>query len=276
MSAGVGEAHGSSARRRNPYLTLQQEIRGRGTLENRLLFVVALAGPLLFLAIGLLAGTHGAAVALLVLLPTPALGVALGLGRRAVWPALDVISWLDRQAAADWRREVGGSAPRNASGARAWLEIHPAGSAPEWARATALVLAGRIPGARQAISAMALDTLEARRRRLELELVADAVEGLPIDTTAVEASIREDPDLAPEDAAVRLAYYRALAEVDDGRDGLPPLLAVRASLGRLPTDLAWRLWLVRFQYAAASLLIGAWLLVTVLVGLATSGGAVWF
>jgi hypothetical protein len=276
MSAGVGEAHGSSARRRNPYLTLQQEIRGRGTLENRLLFVVALAGPLLFLAIGLLAGTHGAAVALLVLLPTPALGVALGLGRRAVWPALDVISWLDRQAAADWRREVGGSAPRNASGARAWLEIYPAGSAPEWARATALVLAGRIPGARQAISAMALDTVEARRRRLELELVADAVEGLPIDTTAVEASIREDPDLAPEDAAVRLAYYRALAEVDGGRDGLPPLLAVRASLGRLPTDLAWRLWLVRFQYAAASLLIGAWLLVTVLVGLATSGGAVWF
>jgi hypothetical protein len=276
VSAGVGEAHGSSARRRNPYLALQQEVRGRGTLESRLLFAVALAGPLLFLAIGLLAGAHGAAVALLVLLPTPALGVALGLSRRAVWPALDVLSWLDRQAAADWRREVGGSAPRNASAARAWLEIHPAGSAPEWARATALVLAGPIPAARQAISAMPVDVPEARRRRLELALVADANEGLPIDTTAVEPSIREDPDLAPDDVVVRLAYYRALAEVDGGRDGLPPLLAARASLGRLPTDLAWRLWLVRFQYAAASLLTGAWLLVTVLVGLATSGGAVWF
>ena len=215
-------------------------------------------------------------MALLVLLPTPALGVAIGLGRRAVWPALDVISWLDRQAAADWRRDVGGSAPRNASGARAWLESHPAGSAPEWAIATALVLAGRIPAARQAISAMPFDTPGARRRRLELELVADAGEGLPIDTTAVEASIREDSDLAPEDVAVRLAYYRALAEIDGGGAGLPPLLAARASLGRLPSDLAWRLWLVRFQYAAASFVIGAWLLVTVLVGLATSGGAVWF
>jgi hypothetical protein len=276
MSAGVGEAHGSSARRRNPYLALQQEVRGCGTLESRLLFAVALAGPLLFLAIGLVAGMHGAAVALLVLLPTPALGVALGLSRRAVWPALDVISWLNRQAAADWRRDVGGSAPRNASGARAWLEIHPAGSAPEWARATALVLAGPISAARAAISAMPVDTPGARGRRLELALVADANEGLSIDTTAVEASIREDPDLAPDDVVVRLAYYRALAEVDGGRDGLPPLLAARASLGRLPTDLAWRLWLVRFQYAAASLLVGAWLLVTVLVGLATSGGAVWF
>lgn len=276
MSAGVGEAHSSSAHRRNPHLTLRQEIRGRGSLENRLLFAGALAGPLFFLAIGLLAGMHGAAVALLVLLPTPALGVALGLDRRAVWPALDVISWLDRQATADWRGEVGGSAPRNASGARAWLEVHPTGSAPEWARATALVLAGRIPAARLAISAMPLDTPGARRRRLELELVADAGEGMPIDTTAVEASIREDHDLAPEEVAVRLAYYRAVAEVDGGGDGLPPLLAARASLGRLPSDLAWRLWLGRFQYAAASLIVGAWLLVTILVGLATSGGVVWF
>jgi hypothetical protein len=276
MSVGAGEAHGSSACRRNPYLILQQEIRSCGALENRLLFAVALVGPLLFLAIGLLAGMHGAAVALLVLLPTPALGVAIGLSRRAVWPALDVISWLSRQAAADWRREVGGSAPRNASAARAWLEVHPAGSAPEWAIATALVLAGRIPEARQPISAIPVVTLGASRRRLELEVSADAGEGLPIDTTAVEASIREDPDLAPEDVAVRLAYYRALAEIDRGGDGLPPLRAARASLGRLPSDLAWRLWLVRFQYAAASLIAGAWLLVTVLVGLATSGGVVWF
>jgi hypothetical protein len=123
---------------------------------------------------------------------------------------------------------------------------------------------------------MPLDPLGARRRRLELELVADAGEGLPIDTTAVEASIREDPGMAPEEVAVRLAYYLALAEIDRGGDGLPPLLAARASLGRLPSDLAWRLWLVRFQYATASFVIGAWLLVTVLVGLATSGGVVWF
>jgi len=276
MSAGLGEANESSARRRNPCLTLKEEIRGRGTLEGRLLFAISLAGPLLLLAIGLLAGMHGAAVALLVLLPTPALGVALGLGRHAVWPALDVLSWLDRQTAADWGREVGGSPPRNASAARAWLEIRPAGSVPEWARAIALVLAGRIPTARQAISAMPVDTPGARRRRLELELVGDAGEGLPIDTTAVEASIREDPDLAPEDVAAHLAYYRALAEVDGGGTGLPQLLAARASLGRLPSDLAWRLWLVRFQYAAASLIVGAWLLVTVLVGLATAGGVVWF
>jgi hypothetical protein len=123
---------------------------------------------------------------------------------------------------------------------------------------------------------MTVDTPGARRRRLEVELVADAGEGLPIDTTAAEISIREDPELAPVEVAMLVAYYRALAEVDGGGDGLPPLLAARASLGRLPSDIAWRLWLGRFQYAAVSLIVGAWLLVTVLVGLATSGGVVWF
>ena len=33
---------------------------------------------------------------------------------------------------------------------------------------------------------------------------------------------------------------------------------------------------IRFRFAAISALFGAWLLVAVLVGLATSGGVVWF
>ncbi len=276
MSADVGEVTSRSARRPSPTVTLQREVCGCGTLESKLLFAVAFTGPLLFLTIGFVAGMHGTLTTLLVLLPTPALGMALGLRGRDRWPALDVLWWMNRHDAADWRRQVGGSVPRNAAGARAWLEMHPEGSTPAWARATVLLAAGRIPSARQAIAAMPVKTPDDRRRRLELELAVDAHEGLAIDTTAVDASIREDPDQPPEEAAVHLAYHRALAEVDAGRDGLPALLAARSSLGRLPSDLAMRLWVARFRYAAASLLVGAWLLVMVLVGLATSGGVVWF
>ena len=87
----------------------------------------AVAGPVLFLGIGLLAGLHGALIGLLVLLPTPALEVALGLRGRHRWPALDIVWWLNRQGAADWRQAVGGSVPRNAAGARAWLGDSPGG-----------------------------------------------------------------------------------------------------------------------------------------------------
>jgi hypothetical protein len=276
MNGGVGEVTRRSARRPNPYVMLQRQVSGFGALENRLLIAAAVAGPLLFLGIGLLAGLHGALIGLLVLLPAPALGVALGLRGRRRWPAQDIVWWMSRRDATDWRRAVGGSAPRNAPGARAWLEADPEGSTPAWARAKVMLLAGRIPSARQTIAAMAVDTPTDRWRRLELELTADAYEGRPIDTTAVDASIREDPDRSPQEAALHLAYHEALVEVDGGRDGLPPLLAARASLGRLPPDLARRLWVARFRYAAISLFVGAWLLVAILVALATSGGVVWF
>jgi hypothetical protein len=274
--SGVGEITPRSARRPNPSGTLQRQVSGLGRLESRLLMAAAVAGPVICLGIGLMAGLHGALIALLVLLPTPALGVALGLRGRRRWPALDILWWMGRQDAADWHRAAGGSVPRNAAGARAWLETHPEGSTPAWARAAVQLLAGRITSARQTIAALPADTPADRRRRLELELAADAHEGRPIDTTAVDASIREDSDQPPEEAAVRLAYHEALVEVDGGRDGLPPLLAARASLGRLPPDLARRLWVARFRYAAVSLFVGAWLLVAILVALATSGGVVWF
>jgi hypothetical protein len=265
-----------TARRPNPYTELQQQVCGCGTVENRLIFAVAIVGPCIFLGIGLLTGLHGAVVALLVLLPTAALGAALGLRGRSSWPALDVVWWLNRQAAGNWRRQVGGSVPRNEAGARAWLESHPEGSVPDWARATVMVLAGRLASAHQAIAAMPIDTPTDRRRRLELELVLSAREGLQFDSTAVDAAIREDTDGPAEDSQAHLAYHAALAEVDAGRTGILPLLAARSSLGRLPSDLTRRLWLVRFRYAAASLVTGFWLLVTVIVGLATSGGVVWF
>ncbi|MGZ6267703.1 MAG: hypothetical protein ACXWNR_03970, partial [Candidatus Limnocylindrales bacterium] len=263
-------------RRPNPYLTLQRQICDCGTPQARLLIGVAVVLPALFLGAGLLAGLHGAVIALLVLIPTPLLGVALGLRGRRRWPALDVMWWQNRQDAATWQLEVGGSPPRNAAGARSWLESHPEGSTPAWARGAVLLLAGRLYSARQTIAAMPVETPADRRRRLDLELVADAQEGLPIDTTAVDAAIREDPDQPPEEVAVHLAYHEALVEVDRGGDGLPPLLAARAGLGSMPSDLSRRLWLHRFRYAAGSFAVGAWLLAMVLVGLATSGGVVWF
>jgi hypothetical protein len=276
MTAGTDEVRSRSARRPDPSVALRRQVFGIGPLESRLLVVVAVMGPLLLLGLGLLLGLHGAATALLVLLPTPAFGVALSLRDRKRWPALDVIWWQSRQDAATWHREVGGSPPRNARGAREWLQAHPEGSTPAWARVTVLLLAGRVYSARQTLAAMPLETLGDRRRRLDLQITADAHEGLPIDTTAVDDAIREDPDQPPEEAAVHLAYHEALVEVDRGGDGLPALLAARSPLGRLPSDLSRRLWLHRFRYAAGSFLVGAWLLAMVLVGLATSGGAVWF
>ncbi len=275
MTAGTGEVDGASAHRPNPYLMLDRQVRGLGAREGRLLVVVAVAGPVLFLALGLLLGLHGATTALLVLLPTPALGVVLGLWHRSFWPADDVLSWLGRRDAADWREQVGGSIPGNAPAARAWLESHPAGSVPEWARASVMVTAGRIASARQAVAGRVAATPAELRRWLEVELLVDAREGLPVDTTAVDAAIREDPDQAPEEVAVRLACHDALVEADRGGDGLPTLLAARESLGSLPSDLAWRLWLRRFRYAVGSFAVGTWLLAMVLVGLATYGGAVW-
>lgn len=272
----VGKIEASPVGRQNPYTALQLQVCGCGTVESRLFFAMAIAGPCIFLLVGLLAGLHGAAVAFLVLVPTTAVGVALGLRGRSSWPALDVIWWLNRNSAANWRRQVGGSMPRNEAGARAWLESHPDGTVPDWARATVMILAGRLASAHQAIGAMPAANVRDRRVRLELELVLAARAGLPIDTTAVDAAIREDADEPAPDAAAHLAYHAALAEVDAGRTGIPPLLAVRASLGRLPSDLTRRLWLVRFRYAAASFVTGVWLLVTVVVGLATSGGVVWF
>lgn len=276
MTAEAGEARLQSARRPDPSIALRRQVFGIGPLAARLLVIVAIIGPLLLLGLGLLLGLHGAATAVLVLLPTPALGVALGLRDRKRWPALDVIWWQSRHDAATWKLEVGGSPPRNAGGAREWLRVHPEGSAPAWAQVTVRILAGRVYSARQAIAAMPVETPGDRRRRLELELVADAHEGLPIDTTAVDAAIREDPEQPAEEVAVHLAYHEALVEADRGGDGLPALLAARASLGRMPSDLARRLWLHRFRYAAGSFAVGAWLLAMVLVGLATSGGAVWF
>ena len=112
---------------------------------------------------------------------------------------------------------------------------------------------------------MPVETPTDRWRRLDLKLAADAYEGRPIDTTTVDASIREDPDQPPQEVAVHLAYHKALVEVDGGRDGLPPLLAARASMGHLTPDLARRLWVARFRYAVVSFLAGAWLLVAILV-----------
>lgn len=276
MTTGAGQVRTRSSRRLDPAVALQRQVCGCGTFESRVLVAAAVAGPVLFLGLGLVLGLHGAATALLVLLPTPAFGVALGLRDRHRWPALDVIWWQSQQAAAAWRREVGGAIPRNAAGARWWLEAHPEGSAPAWARAMMLLLAGRVSAARRTIAAMPEETPHDRRMRLDLEMAADAAEGLLSDTMAVDAAVREDRDQAPEEAAVHLAYHRALVEVARGGDGLPALLAVRPTLGSLPSDLVRRLWVARFRYAATSLLVGGWLLVTVLVGLATSGGVVWF
>lgn len=276
MRAGTREVRTRSARRPDPAVALQRQVRGYGSLESRLLLVVAVLGPLLFLGLGLMLRLHGAATALLVLVPTPLLGVAFDLRDRHRWPALDVIWWQSRQITSTWRREVGGSLPRNAAGAGAWLEVHPESSVPTWARATMLLLAGRVSVARETILTMPESTPKERRLRLDLLLAADGAAGLPLDATAVDAAIREDRDQAPEEVAVHLAYHRATVEVARGGDGLPALLAVRPTLDPLPADLVRRLWVARFQYGATSLLVGVWLLVMVLVGLAASGGVVWF
>ena len=75
---------------------------------------------------------------------------------------------------------------------------------------------------------------------------------------------------------LRLGFNAALVAVGRGGDAIGPLVAARASAGRLPGATARRVLLARYRHAIASVVVGVWLLAALLVGMATAGGVVWF
>lgn len=219
---------------------------------------------------------HELALTVAVLVPTPGMLALLSLRGRSNWAAQDAIGWIDREAAERWRDLAGNPMPRNSIQAAAWLDGHPDRDLPAGLQASALLMAGRIGEARQAIASLPAESPADLHQREDFRLAADAAEGLPVDVTAADETLKNDPASEPAARAVHLGYHAAIAAESRGIDGLPALAAARPALGRLPAALALRLWVIRFRNAVVSALFGAWLLAAILVGLATSGGVVWF
>jgi hypothetical protein len=187
-----------------------------------------------------------------------------------------VLGWLDGEAAARWREGTGTPMPRNSAQAAAWLQGRDESVVPADYWVAALLMAGRVEDATERIGKLPAETPEQRRRRSDLRLAADAAAGRRADYEAADEAVVADPAADPVARAVHLAYHGAVSATSNGADGLPLLAGARPAIGRLPLPHALRLYAIRFRYAAISVLFGSWLLAAVLVGLATSGGVVWF
>jgi hypothetical protein len=237
---------------------------------------LAVIGPPALFAFGLNAGLPGIVLVVLVLIPIPAFEAILALRYRPVWAAQDVYLFLSWRTAQEWSQHVGGTLPTNARQAAAWLDRHPEEDVEPNARASMLLTAGRIADARAIIAGMPARTARERRRRAELSLAADELQGLPLDTAAADEAMRADPGESPEVVAAHLGYHAALKAADEGGDCVSPLLQARPRLGRLTPALLVRIWIWRLIFTVSAAALGAWLIVGLVVGLATSGGVVWF
>ncbi len=264
-----------AAPRPNPMVVIQRRAFALDGPGPKLQLVVAAAGPI---ALALLCWERVPPIvfAAAVLIPCPVLMVGLALRLRDRWPSQDVLSWLDESVRADWPTQDLGKQPRNPAEARTWLAAHAEGTAPPYWRATMLIVAGRLDETRATIAGLPTATPRDRSRRQDLELLANAYEGRPIDTAAADAAISSDPEMSQLRIAVSLAYHAALRSTAEGGDGLSQLAAVRPEIGRLSNSVRRRLALVRLRFAIISALIGVWVLVSVLVALASSSGLVWF
>lgn len=259
----------------NPMTELQRRAFGFGGSSATIQLGIAFIGPIAAFLV-CWGRAHELVIVAAVLIPTPVLLGAQSLRRRSNWAAQDVLGWLDRDAAARWREGTGTRMPRNAAQAGAWLLSHYESAVPGDFWVAALLMAGRTDEARERIALLPAETPAQLHRRRDLQLAADAAAGLPIETLSADDAIAADPSAALVARAVHLAYHASVAATSRGTDGLPVLVAARPAIGRLPLGLALQLYSIRFRFVAISALFGAWLLVAILVGLATAGGVVWF
>ena len=259
----------------NPMIALQSRAFGFGGSATTAQLAIAVIGPIAAMLI-CWGRVHGLVIAAAVLIPTPMLLALQAFRKRANWTAQDVLGWLDREAAVEWHDATGTAMPRNSAAAVAWLAAHVEGSVPADCWAAALLMAGRVNGARERVARLPDETPARVHRRLDLQLAADSSDGRVVDGEEADDAVRDDPNATTAKRAVHLAYHASVAAVSRGADGLAELAAARPAIGRLPVGLTLRLLVIRFRFAAISALFGAWLLVAVLVGLATSGGVVWF
>jgi hypothetical protein len=258
-------------------VALQRRAFGYGGPGSTIQLVVAVAGPIV--AMVLCSGrVVGAVEVAAVLIPTPALLAIFALRGRSAWPAQGLLGWLDREAAAQWQSDTTSRMPHSSPQASAWLNGRTEEDVAADAWVAALLMAGRVDEARERIGRLPAATPAQLHRQCDLLLAADSADGRPIETraTAADEAASSDETALPATRTVHLAYHAAVVATARGSDGLGLLAAARPVLGRLPSRLSLQLWVIRFRFVAASLLFGAWLLVAILVGLATSGGIVWF
>jgi hypothetical protein len=261
----------------NPMVALQRRAFGFGGRASTIQLALAVAGPIA--AMLLCSGrVVGAVVVAAVLIPTPALLALFALRGRSSWPAQDVLGWLDREAAVQWQSETASRMPRSSAQASAWLNGNAEDAIPADAWVAALLMAGRGDEARERIGRLPDATPAELHRQCDLLLAADSAAGRPIETRAAAAdeAASADETASPAARTVHLAYHAAILATCRDSDGAERLAAARPALGRLASRLSLQLFVIRFRFVAVSLLFGAWLLVAVLVGLATSGGVVWF
>ena len=273
MTAGLAGA--SPIGGADPMTELQRRAFGLGGSSATIQIGIAVLGPIAAFLV-CWGRVHELVLAAAVLIPTPAVLAWLALRGRSRWAAQDVLGWLDRDAAARWRDGTGTRMPRNSAQAGAWLLNHEESAVPGDFWVAALLMSGRVDEALARIARLPAETPAQRHRRLDLQLAADAAAGRPIETASADEAVAADSTAAPVARAVHLAYHASVAITSRGIDGLPILAAARPAIGRMPLGLAVQLYSIRFRFAAISALFGAWLLVAILVGLATSGGVVWF
>jgi hypothetical protein len=261
----------------NPMVALQRRAFGFGGPGSTIQLVLAVGGPIV--AMLLCSGrVVGAVVVAAVLIPTPALLAIVALRGRSSWPAQAVLGWLDREAAVQWQSDTASRMPRSSAQAMAWLNGHAEEDVPRDVWVAALLMAGRVDEARERIGRLPATTPAELHRQCDLLLAADSADGRPIETRATAAgeSAAADEVASPPARSAHVAYHAAVAATGRGSEGLGLLTAARPAIGRLPFRLSLQLSVIRFRFVLVSALFGAWLLVAVLVGLATSGGVVWF
>lgn len=270
MIGAEGYAVGSTNRGGNVASTLYRNAFPREPLW------IAVVGEALTFGLALGFGLPPAQFAALVLVPTPLLLVLLTARRIRLWPAQEAITWINLSASDRWRETLGGRMPANPSQARAWLERHPEGSAPPSTRAGMLLTAGRRDEAREVMSRMPSGSPHDLHLLRELELSLAIDEGRPVDTAAADDALRADTETSPAERELHLAYHAALLAVQRGDDGITPLTPALAGAGRIPPRYRRRILVWRFRAALLAAWLGIWLIAAMLVGMATSGGVVWF
>jgi hypothetical protein len=274
MSATPATGHGN-VKRRHPSVEIQRRVFGLAGAGPIVEIGLALAGPL-SLAVLLWGRLPAIAYAVVVICATPAALALLALRTRPRWAAQDVATWLGQADSDEWRADGLGKMARTPNQANAWLAANPEGTVPQRWRAGLMLAVGRVGEARAAIAAMPATTPHEISRRLEVELAADAYEGRGLDVASADAALEADPERSPAERAARRACHAALVSIARGGDGVAELAAAAPAIGRLEGSAARRVLVLRFVYAVAAAVWGAWLIVCALIALATAGGVVWF
>jgi hypothetical protein len=88
----------------------------------------------------------------MLLIPMPGIEALIALRYRNLWPAQEVLGWINWQALEDRSEKVGGRHPSNRRQMEEWLDRHPEGSVPATSRAGILLLSGGAAEGRRVIA----------------------------------------------------------------------------------------------------------------------------